>query len=142
VTDPVWLNVSEVELITKKLGISDELEEFIREKTLYPEKFSINEETSVEDDLGVTGDDSSVFMEAFFEKFNVEPGDFDCSRYFEGEGIFNPFFAIGRLIFRKTEQERARTSLTIGMLQGAVDLGFWDSQRLTDWNNRRSKDAR
>ncbi|WP_085487057.1 DUF1493 family protein [Paraburkholderia susongensis] len=120
--------------------ISAELVEFIRKKFLYPARLPISLNTRVEDDLGVAGDDSLVFMIAFFEKFNVMPGDFDCDRYFEGEGVFDPFSAIVRIVFRRVKEECARESLTIAMLQHAIDLGVWDSQRLRDRENQRNKE--
>lgn len=118
-----------------KLKISDELTEFIRKRTLYPEKYPITSDTSIENDLGVTGDDSAIFMEAFFEEFNIDPGDFDCSKYFEGEGVFNPFAALARLIFRKADKTYTRISLTVGMLQRAIELGVWSNQRLRETDN-------
>jgi hypothetical protein len=112
--------------------ISDELEEFIRNKLRYPDRLPIGPDTNVEDNLGVTGDDSPGFMEAFFDRFNVEPGDFNCNRYFEGEGVFDPFSVIFRFIFRRVEKEREREPLTVGMLQNAIILGVWDAERLRE----------
>ena len=116
--------------------ISDELEEFIRRKLRYPDRLPIGPDTSVEDNLGVTGDDSPRFMEAFFDRFNVEPGDFDCNRYFEGEGVFDPFSAIFRFLFRTVDEGVKREPLTVGMLQRAVDLGIWETARLGEWGGK------
>jgi Protein of unknown function (DUF1493) len=111
---------------------SADLVEFIRKKLRYPARLPINPSTNVEDDLGVTGDDSPEFMEAFFNRFSVDPGDFDCDRYFEGEGVFDPFSAIFRFVFRLKSNEQEREQLTVAMLQQAIDLGVWDSQRLRE----------
>ncbi|WP_233866841.1 DUF1493 family protein [Paraburkholderia adhaesiva] len=124
----------------ERLPIPDELIEFIRKRTLYPVKYPITTETSVEDDLGVTGDDSIIFMEAFFKKFDVEPADFNCIQYFEGEGVFNPFSAFARLIFRKANTEYTRMPLTVGILQRAIELGKWDSERLKEPDSSSSKE--
>src|ERR1700744_167986 len=130
-----------VAICLRKLEVSDDLENFIRNKTLYPAEFWINEETSFVDDPGATGDDSPIFMEAFFEEFNVDPGDFGCNRYFKGGGIFNLFSAAVRLIFPKTERRCERRSLTVGMFQCALDLGVWDSRGLAHRKSQRRKDA-
>ncbi|MBN3846166.1 DUF1493 family protein [Paraburkholderia sp. Ac-20342] len=119
---------------------SVELTEFIRKKILYPERLPINPETSVEDHLGVTGDDSPKFMEAFFDRFNVGPGDFDCNRYFEGEGVFDPFTSIVRFLFHRIKKEPKREPLTVAMLQHAIELGVWDSERLKELNSQHTKE--
>ncbi|GAB7539961.1 DUF1493 family protein [Burkholderia sp. 3C] len=117
---------------------SPELVAFIREKLLYPERHRVTAHTEVESDLGVTGDDSPIFMEEFFNTFNVDPGDFDCSIYFEGEGLIDPFTAFFRFIFRKGKREaQQRVPLTVGMLQRAIDCGKWDSRRLSNDTQRR-----
>jgi hypothetical protein len=115
--------------------VSVELVAFIREKLRYPERLPINPDTSVEDTLGVTGDDSPGFMGEFFNRFSVDSGDFDCNRYFEGEGVFTPFSAILRFLFRRTQEEQEREPLTVGMLQHAIDLGVWNSQSLKERAN-------
>jgi hypothetical protein len=116
----------------ERQDVSVELVSFIRKKLRYPTRLPISPDTSVEDNLGVTGDDSPEFMEAFFVRFNVDPGDFDCNRYFEGEGVFDPFSAVLRSVFRRSRKESQRQPLTVAMLQRAIDLGVWDSERLRE----------
>lgn len=102
-------------------------------------KQPLNLSDTLEDHLGVTGDDSPEFMEAFFSRFNVDPGNFDCNRYFEGEGVFDPFTSIVRFLFHRVKKEPTREPLTVAMLQHAIELGVWDSERLKELNSQHTK---
>jgi acyl carrier protein len=47
----------------------------------------ITEDTSIQDDLGVYGDDAVEFILAFGKEFNVNVENFQISDYFDGEGF-------------------------------------------------------
>lgn len=53
----------------------------------------ININTSIENDLGITGDDAIDFIEEFSEEFNVDIQLFEYEKYFkpEGNSIFSLF---------------------------------------------------
>lgn len=73
-----------------KRNLVAELEDFARrESGVFPSKI-LNQLTTIEDDLQITGDDAVDFMEKFFDKFEVDYEAFDFQRYFNGEGL-NPF---------------------------------------------------
>ncbi|MDX1908905.1 MAG: DUF1493 family protein [Bacteroidia bacterium] len=44
-------------------------------------------DTTLEKDLGITGDDGSEFMDAFFNEFQVNPANFDPGKHFGPEGL-------------------------------------------------------
>ncbi|BFG76066.1 hypothetical protein PTKU46_40990 [Paraburkholderia terrae] len=116
--------------MTRHQDISVELEAFIRKELSLSAKRALVPDDGVESDLGVTGDDAAYFMESYFNHFNVEVGDFDFARYFVGEGSFDPVASFICLIFKRHRAKYEPRPLTVSMLQHAIDLGVWDSQRL------------
>lgn len=122
--------------------VSAELETFIRKEVGLPGNVKVKPSDRLEDDLGVTGDDADDFMDAFSKRFNVQPGDFDFNRYFEMEGFSGPLFFITNWLHKKwgIKKYEKREPLTVAMLQHAIHLGVWDSQRLMEWENQRPKE--
>ena len=45
-------------------------------------KFPITEKTTLEDDLGISGDDAIEFLDAFSDKFNIDLSKFKFVEYF------------------------------------------------------------
>jgi hypothetical protein len=120
--------------MTQQSEVSDELQKFIRSEIGIFEKRPVLASDVIEDDYGSTGDDADQFMEEFFRHFSIERGDYDFHRYFEieGSGPIIPFF--GKWYMRKVLKipEYVREPLTVSMLQRAIELGAWDSQRLRE----------
>jgi hypothetical protein len=119
--------------------VSAELEAFVRDEIGLSPKKPLQASDTLEDDLGVTGDDADEFMGAFAKRFNVEPGDFDFHRYFEMEGLtIWPFSILTMWLHRRwgIRQYDQREPLTLAMLQRAIALGVWDSERLREPKTR------
>jgi hypothetical protein len=115
--------------------VSAELKEFIRKEIGLSPENPLNPSDTLEDDLGVTGDDADDFMGAFSKRFNVEPGDFDFHRYFEMEGFSVwPFSILTNWLHQRWSIKKYdhREPVTVGMLQRAIDLGIWNSQHLRE----------
>ncbi|ADG19961.1 protein of unknown function DUF1493 [Paraburkholderia atlantica] len=115
--------------------VSAELEEFLREKIGIPQKIAIKPSSSLEDDFGVTGDDASKLINTFAITFNVQPGDFEFLRYFNMEGFSVwPFSILTRYLLklRGVKDYKNKEPITVGMLQRAIELGVWDSQRVSE----------
>ncbi|WP_036003734.1 DUF1493 family protein [Paraburkholderia caribensis] len=113
--------------------VSAGLEAFIRKQVRLPAAKSINPADQLEDDYGVSGDDADDFMHEFGKRFNVQPGDFVLQRYFDLEGISGPLCFITHWLHKKMGIKKyPKERLTIAMLQRAIDLGAWDSQRLNE----------
>lgn len=51
---------------------------------------NISNETRIEDDLGITGDDAIEFMEEFQNEFNVDLNTFEFDKHFGPEASFDP----------------------------------------------------
>ncbi|WP_144157634.1 DUF1493 family protein [Paraburkholderia sp. BCC1885] len=105
------------------------IEAFVRaEVGLSPSKL-LTRDTRLWEDLGQTGDEANDFIERFFERFQIDPGDFDFHRYFlmEGEGGLYSLFQ--RWVLRKS-QTRQREPITLGMLHRAALDGKWGSSAL------------
>jgi hypothetical protein len=89
--------------------------------------------------LGIDGDDAVAFIPDFFETFQIKEGDFSYAQYFAAEGL-NPFSASLTLLFalffksyrEEVRQQRQASTVTPKMLQRAIELGVWDSQRLRE----------
>lgn len=104
-------------------------EAFIRKEAgISPEK-PITLDMSIALDLGQQGDDADIFMQRFFEAFEVDEGDYDFRRYFlmEGEGVL--YHLITRFILRK-RHSTTKELLTVGMLYDAIARGRWDAGSL------------
>ena len=118
-------------------ALSAELEAFIRKEVGLSPGRPLHPADTLEADLGVTGDDADDFMGAFARRFNVSAGDFDFHRYFEMEGFSVWPFSIftnwlhRRWGIRKYDQ---REPLTLAMLQRAIDMGVWSTERLRETN--------
>lgn len=117
-----------------KRNLIAELEDFARrESGVFPSKI-LNQLTTIEDDLQITGDDAVDFMEKFFDKFEVDYEAFDFQRYFNGEGL-NPFKMLLLPFpgFRaKLKKEVIKVPLTLGMLAKAVELKRWDAKKIEE----------
>ena len=117
--------------MTQPPAVSDELERFIREELGLFRKREIKPEDQMERDFGVEGDPADDFMAAFSQRFNVEPGDFVFERYFEFEGFSGPLFFITNWWLRKQGMLQVpKEVLTVSMLQRAIELGVWDTEKL------------
>ncbi|CAB3797439.1 hypothetical protein LMG28688_04525 [Paraburkholderia caffeinitolerans] len=108
----------------------ESLESFVRQEACISSKKSITPVTSVEDDLGQQGDDADLFMQRFFEAFDVDRGDYDFHRYFlmEGEGVL--YHLLSKYLMRRNHTLK-REPLTVGMLHAALLNGKWDSGALS-----------
>jgi hypothetical protein len=60
----------------------ENLELFVRNEARISSKIQIRPEMTVEGDLGQQGDDADIFMQRFFEFFDIDSGDYDFHRYF------------------------------------------------------------
>lgn len=93
------------------------IKEFVIEKNLI-DADEISEETEIENDLGITGDDAVEFLEEFSQKFKVDTSGFDFESYFMTEGI--NLSSIFKLFSSK---KKKRKRLTLKDLQQAVERG-------------------
>ena len=75
----------------------------------------ITRETSIEDDLGVTGEEAVELLDAFTRKFNVEIGNFDFKKHFNDEPLGLTF-------------ARKLLPFTIGHLEKAMIAGKLDEE--------------
>lgn len=78
------------------------------------------ENTTLQEDLNIWGDDAVEFLEEFSNRFGVDISEFDFDKYFKSEG--DPILqTIIRLIKRgKTPKY---TPLTLGDLKDAMEKG-------------------
>lgn len=107
----------------------DNLESFVRKESgIFSDK-TLNRDTSLEDDLDITGDDSDTFMERFFNYFSVDVGDFDIDRYFLGEGG-NFLSLLVNAIFKRNAEKFHKIPLTLGMLEKAIILKKWNTKSI------------
>ena len=81
--------------------------------------------TTLEKDLGVSGDDAVEFLLDFSKEFQVDMSNFDIKKYFfpEGDSILP---AIARLFTGK--RQRKEKELRLGDLEKAVIAGRLDEE--------------
>ncbi len=102
-----------------------EIEAFARKESGVLPHRNLDEATTIEDDLGITGDDAAEFMEKFFEAFGVDASGFDFGRYFHDEGL-NPFLVL-LMPFRRYRDRQKKIPITLAMLAKAVECQRWDA---------------
>jgi Protein of unknown function (DUF1493) len=107
----------------------EEVESFVRKERGLSKSKVITTATTLEDDLGITGIEGGMFMEAFFARFKVDERDFASSRYFmdEGSGLL---LMLVTPLSRKRRKALDRIHITVGMLVTAASLGKWDSAKV------------
>ncbi|WP_421380858.1 DUF1493 family protein (plasmid) [Paraburkholderia sp. DD10] len=102
-----------------------EVEGFVRRQLREPAQKIITPETRLED-LHIRSDDADHFVDLFFLRFGIEPGDYDRSRYFPVKGPWPV-----RLVRKFTSERRngsVRVPLTLRMLTTAARLGEWRTE--------------
>ena len=100
------------------------LKRFVVQKACVYEK-EVVEGASLEDDLGVHGDDAVEFIIGFGKEFKVDVSRFMAADYFTGEG-FDEIGPIVRLISGKKKKERK--DLKVSHLLKAVLAGKLDEE--------------
>jgi acyl carrier protein len=100
-------------------SIFADLQSLIARTTGVP-KDRIRRESQMEQDLGITGDDLVEVVDAVFEAFGVDPGDFRYVDYCSVEGL--NLLSISK----KTPVK----PLTVGMLTQAAMDRHWASSKL------------
>ena len=84
-------------------------------------------DTTLEDALGITGDDGEDFMWAFFNEFGVDYTGFELTKYFAQEG-FDPIgitLVIRKLLTNLPPLISPTHDITIADLVKAVDENRW-----------------
>ncbi|GKT00877.1 DUF1493 family protein [Acidovorax sp. SUPP3434] len=104
------------------------VEAFARKESGVLPSRNLHSETTIEDDLSITGDDAVEFMETFFAEFGVDSSGFDFGRYFHNEG-FNPLQLFWMPLRRYRDRQR-KVPITLGMLAKSVELKRWDAARI------------
>jgi hypothetical protein len=103
----------------------ERLSEFIIfQRGKYKKPFT--EQTTLEKDLGITGDDADEFMDAFFTHFNINYSNFQISKYFYGEGfdLFNIAGFIRKLLGKKPLSS-PKFDITLYDLMKSIESGKW-----------------
>ena len=95
----------------------------------------ISAETSINDDLGIDGDDGEEFLQAFCDRFAVDLSMFPHEKYFGPEAAANPISLIVCAMRRVTTGSWSGLSpLTVGDLVKAVESSRQKrSQSLPSW---------
>jgi len=87
--------------------------------------FFLTKETTIENDLRITGDDADEFMIEFFKEFQIDVKDYDFRNHFEVEGF--ALFNLAKLIGLKTYHSNKETiPITLGHLEKVVKMKKWE----------------
>ncbi len=102
----------------------NKVKEFAVNQAAVEEK-EVTESASIEDDLGVHGDDAVEFIIAFGKKFNVDVSKFMAAEYFSPEGdVILPAI----ILFFTGKKKRKHKDLKIMHLEKAVIAGRLDEE--------------
>ncbi|MFM0516162.1 MULTISPECIES: DUF1493 family protein [Caballeronia] len=84
----------------------------------------------IDQDLEMAPEAAADLVTDFFERFAIDPGDFDFNRYFPWQGIRIPFLTKWLLKVWGVVDYGQSEPLTLGMFQRAIELGKWDTVEL------------
>lgn len=110
------------------IEIFENLKRFIS-KQRWDYDFPLTEETTLEKDLSIYGDDAVEFIVAFGKEFNVDVSKFMAADYFSSEGD-SILPAIIRFLTGKKKQKQK--DLKLKHLEKAVIAGKLDEQVISD----------
>lgn len=109
------------------IELLNEVKAFVGEYWGEP-KTQLSAETSINDDLGMDGDDGLEFMDAFSRRFAVDLGTFPYDNYFGPEAPATPISIIASTIRRlRTGKWTDLSPLTLRQLAEAAENGSWES---------------
>jgi acyl carrier protein len=102
--------------------------EFI-ERRLWKPQNGLSPETTIRDDLGVSGAEAADFMQDFGDEFGVDLSEFEFDLYFEREAnaLLLPFSII-QALFRPSQRNERRAStvpITVRDLVRSAEAGKW-----------------
>ncbi|HBK70365.1 MAG TPA: hypothetical protein DDZ39_01695 [Flavobacteriaceae bacterium] len=103
-------------LIMEKTDTFEKLKKFIIKETLVND-LEITTMTTLERDLGITGDDAWDLLEKYKNIFNVDISNFEFNEYFQEEGSW----VLGWLF--DVFKNKQRRTLTVGQLVEAINKG-------------------
>ncbi len=86
-------------------------------------KKEITSESTLEKDLGITGDDGEDFMFDFFNEFNIDYDKFNPNRYFHREGHDTIFSIIFSFLVRN--KSTPKYDIKISDLEKALQEKKW-----------------
>ncbi len=86
----------------------------------------LNQNTKLEDDLGITGDDAVEFFDKFSTEFNIDLSDLDLHKYFESEGV--GLLNFSWLLGKRRKVKRSLHEITIADLENTLKVGKWIDQ--------------
>ena len=103
----------------------DAIKEFTQEQAGKDPK-DIKENSFLEKDLGIYGDDAIEYILAFGKRFNVEVSNFMAADYFSGEGY--SLRSIFKALIGKQTEEQKQKELSIEHLIKAIKAGRLDEE--------------
>lgn len=112
--------------LAMNMALLNEVTAFVVEYWGEP-KSGLSAETSINDDLGMDGDDGLEFMEAFSRRFAVDLAAFPYDNYFGVEASATPISLIASALRRLTTGKWTTLSpLTVRQLAEAAENGRWE----------------
>ena len=96
----------------------DEIAEWVRQETRY--RGSVDAATTLEEDLGVVGDDMEELLEAYRDRYGVDMRSYLWYFHTDEEGS-----SLGGLIFRSPSRRVPRIPITIAMLADFARSKSW-----------------
>lgn len=111
------------EEIWNREELLNELVEMLVDKVGLPKDMMIDENTRMEEDLSITGDDAWEFFVDYSKNFDIDISNFRFSDYFESEGIdfISPILELFRLKKKRVKKEFLVAYLILGVEAGKLD---------------------
>jgi len=95
--------------------VFEKLRDFTIQHTLI-EDYDFKRSTSIEEDLGITGDDARDYLNSFSAEFDVDISEFPINDFFEEEG--STVLSWFKNLFSKVQKKK--NDLTLGDLEISI----------------------
>ena len=82
-----------------------------------------NENTDIEKDVGITGDDAADYLVEFGKRYNVDLSNFNFDDHFDPEGYAPPGSIMSTFLLFECKNNNDKKPLTIGDLLNAIAKG-------------------
>ncbi|MDU1893114.1 MAG: DUF1493 family protein [Dysgonomonas sp.] len=118
-------------MTNKILNSLKDVSSFIRNFDQSYESVNIDENTRLEEDLGITGDDAWEFFIEYRDKYNVDVSQFLIYNYFKAEGVD---FISPILLFLGLKKKKEKKEFTVKNLIEGIKAGRLNEEVINNSN--------
>lgn len=99
------------------------IKKFVEQEIPPPRIRDLSCQTELLGDLRMAEEDAEEFLSKWFAMFNIDPGDFEFTRYFPSVGLW---------LLPRFKKSPKPVPISLGMLELAARMQRWDTKFLED----------